>query len=106
MVQAPRVIVIADRTIMGSDKCKSKKRARLTAFQDDAVVEESRATKVSKKEFPATKVVYNPSSVKEQYDNAYPPHLIVHEDEPSYIMAHNYIKAYGICPVSMASHSC
>lgn len=112
--QGPGVIVVADRTVMGSGKDESKKRTRAYAFQDDAFTYEPRATKViknkstkiSKKKFikngkkksATSNIVHNSPSVKAQYDSLYPAHLVVHHDEPAYIMAQNYINTYGMSP--------
>ena len=100
------IVVIADRTSMKGDKSKSKKRARRDAFKDDAAIEkkESRARKIAKKESRATKVVSKKPSMKEYYDSAFPADVAVDQDAPAYLMAHNYIKAYGMCLPTLSSN--
>lgn len=79
-------------------KSESKKRAHRDAFEDGAATEkkESRVAKLPKKESPTTTATKKTSTMKESYDK-YEADVVADRDSPAYVMALNYLKAYGKC---------
>jgi hypothetical protein len=82
---------------MCTDKSKSKKRARRDALEDDAAIEkkESRATKFAKKVSSNSTVTNESPGMEEHCDSAFPAKVVVDQESPAYLMALNYLKAYG-----------
>ncbi len=60
-------------------------------------MDESRAAKLAKKDSSPNNTT-NPS-MKEHYEKAFPADLVIDRDSPAYLMALNYLKAYGSQPI-------
>ena len=86
---------------MDVDVAKSKKRARRDNSQGDATMT-APPSKKSKSGQKSSSKGKNPmqtpvsiSTLKPQYDGAFPADAVVGQDMPVYIMAKNYINLYG-----------
>lgn len=96
---------------MNIDVANPKKRARRETSEVDTTMKapspkKAKTGKKSSKKFKQQTQTRIPmSTLKLQYDAAFPVDAVVSHDMAVYIMAKNYIDLYGTLPPSMLSNS-